>query len=136
MTVPFASMDIFYIIFAFSVNYLNIKIIVLTYYGISLIFIYPAIIYYFDNEEKEEDIEDNKEEDEDEREDDKDLDEDEEKGNTNNKDEKRHLTHGYINYLMTFKREDERRKYKLRPTLFIWIACVILPFVIFLPILF
>ncbi|GES77327.1 hypothetical protein RCL_jg12176.t1 [Rhizophagus clarus] len=191
MTVPFASMDIFYIIFAFSVNYLNIKIIVLTYYGISLIcksiikiklgddrikflkyvtllsllayliftsylsgvflstnfyqtkiiflietFVIFRIIYYFDNEEKEEDIEDNKEEDEDEREDDKDLDEDEEKGNTNNKDEKRHLTHGYINYLMTFKREDERRKYKLRPTLFIWIACVILPFVIFLPILF
>jgi hypothetical protein len=188
LTVPFASMDIFYIIFAFSVDYLSIKIIVLTYYGISLIcksvtkikfgndqvkflkyvillsllaylvftcylsavflstnfyqtkiiflietFVIFRIIYYF--EEKNEDVENkDKKEDEDEGED-KDSDEDEEKGNTN-KDEKRRFTHGYINYLMTFKRGDKRRKYKFRPTLFIWIACVVLPFVIFLPILF
>lgn len=192
LIIPFACMDIFYIIFAFSVDYLSIKIIVLTYYGISIIcksitkikfgddrinflkytilisllaylvftcylsavflstnfyqtkiiflietFIIFRIIFYFEDKEdnKNENKNEIKEENEEDETEDKDLNEDEEKRNTI-MDEKRPSTHGYINYLMTFKKGDEQREYKRRPTLFIWIACVILPFVIFLPILF
>ncbi|RIA82575.1 hypothetical protein C1645_835145 [Glomus cerebriforme] len=193
LTIPFAIMDIFYIIFAFSVDNLNIKIIVFTYYGISLIcktiakikfghdrikflkyvtllsllaylvftcylsavflstnfyqtqFILLIvtlaifrIFYYFD--EDDEDEEDEEDEDKNENGDSEDdrgnnyVDDDEETGNTN-KDEKRCLTHGYINFLMSFKRGDERRKYKFRPTLFIWIACIVIPFTVFIPVL-